>query len=197
MRCGPCVWADGEWTSLDPAVVEYDVTTGEFDVSGASAGVCRTTKRRSPTQQDGRRCRRREVCCAQIVRNAQATPALNVRASGIDRMRMEYFSDSLLDESVRKLLGALCRAEGRVSMNGKERQPAMVRGRECHDARLRWSDGEVKDRIDGSKGLERELGITATAYEEVELSPVVLRNLQAKEDDSRWRCWCRRAPLTR
>ena len=40
-----------------------------------------------------------KCACAQIVRNAQATPALNVRASVIDRMRMEHFSDSLLDKA--------------------------------------------------------------------------------------------------
>lgn len=45
-----------------------------------------------------------KCACAQLVRNAQATPALNVRANGIDRMHMEYFSESLLDESVRKML---------------------------------------------------------------------------------------------
>jgi hypothetical protein len=42
--------------------------------------------------------------CAMVVRNAQATPALNVRASAVDRMHMDYFSDSLLDSNVKKLL---------------------------------------------------------------------------------------------
>ncbi len=42
--------------------------------------------------------------CAQIVRNAQATPALNVRASQVDRMHMQYFSDTLLDSTVQTLL---------------------------------------------------------------------------------------------
>jgi hypothetical protein len=45
-----------------------------------------------------------KVACAQIVRNAQATPALNVRAESLDRMRLEYFSDSLVDRTVRALL---------------------------------------------------------------------------------------------
>lgn len=45
-----------------------------------------------------------KCACAQIARNAQATPALNVKANGLDRMRMEYFNDSLLDEGVCKLL---------------------------------------------------------------------------------------------
>ena len=45
-----------------------------------------------------------KVACAQIVRNAQATPALTVRTSSIDSMRMEYFSGSLLDADVQRML---------------------------------------------------------------------------------------------
>lgn len=45
-----------------------------------------------------------KVACAQLVKNAQATPALNVRAGYMDRIRLQYFSDTLLDESVRALL---------------------------------------------------------------------------------------------
>lgn len=45
-----------------------------------------------------------KVACAQIVRNAQATPALNVRRQSIDSMQMEYFSGSLLDADVLRLL---------------------------------------------------------------------------------------------
>ena len=45
-----------------------------------------------------------KVACAQIVRNAQATPGLNVKSSRLDTMQMEYFSSSLIDEQVRSLL---------------------------------------------------------------------------------------------
>ena len=45
-----------------------------------------------------------KVACAQIVKNAQATPALNVQKERLDRMYMEYFSDTLLDQVVRSLL---------------------------------------------------------------------------------------------
>jgi hypothetical protein len=38
------------------------------------------------------------------VRNAQATPALNVRAGNLDRMHLEYFADTLIDQNVRALL---------------------------------------------------------------------------------------------
>jgi len=46
-----------------------------------------------------------KVACAQLVRNAQATPALNVKRNVFpDRMQLMYFSDSLLDETVQALL---------------------------------------------------------------------------------------------
>jgi hypothetical protein len=46
-----------------------------------------------------------KVACAQLVKNAQATPALNVKRNVFpDRMQLMYFSDSLLDETVKALL---------------------------------------------------------------------------------------------
>ncbi len=45
-----------------------------------------------------------KFACAQIVRNAQANPALNVKAGTLNAMRLEYFSDSLLDTTVQTML---------------------------------------------------------------------------------------------
>jgi len=45
-----------------------------------------------------------KVACAQIVKNAQATPALNVSMSKLDTMQMEYFAGTLIDDGVRSLL---------------------------------------------------------------------------------------------
>ena len=45
-----------------------------------------------------------KFACAQIVRNAQATPALNVKTGKVDVMRMDYFSDSLIDQNVQAML---------------------------------------------------------------------------------------------
>ena len=42
--------------------------------------------------------------CAQIVRNAQAKPALNASMSKMDTMQMKYFSSSLIDETVQAWL---------------------------------------------------------------------------------------------
>ncbi len=45
-----------------------------------------------------------KVACGQVVRNLQATPALNVRAGTLDRIHLEYFADTLMDQSVRAML---------------------------------------------------------------------------------------------
>ena len=45
-----------------------------------------------------------KTACAQIVKNAQATPGLNVKRSRVDTMQMEYFSGSLMDAQVLMLL---------------------------------------------------------------------------------------------
>ena len=94
----------GLWNTVPAENVDYDSRTGEIDLPVHPLGlsyheveVTYTAGVESTT--GGLKC-----ACAQIVRNAEATPALNVRTSGIDRMQMSYFSDSLLDESVRKLL---------------------------------------------------------------------------------------------
>jgi hypothetical protein len=42
--------------------------------------------------------------CAKLVKNALATPALNVSKQRIDRMYLEYFADSLVDADVKRLL---------------------------------------------------------------------------------------------
>jgi hypothetical protein len=45
-----------------------------------------------------------KVACAQIVRNAQTTPGLNVKSSKLDTLETQYFSDSLIDSQVQALL---------------------------------------------------------------------------------------------
>jgi len=45
-----------------------------------------------------------KFACAQIVRNAQATPALNVKANTLNSMHLEYFADTLVDSTVQTML---------------------------------------------------------------------------------------------
>ncbi|MGA9644118.1 MAG: hypothetical protein WBQ72_22165 [Terriglobales bacterium] len=45
-----------------------------------------------------------KVACAQIAKNAQATPGLNVKKGVMNNMQLWYFADTLLDDTVRELL---------------------------------------------------------------------------------------------
>lgn len=42
--------------------------------------------------------------CALIVKNALATPGLNVKSSKMDTMQIQYFSNSLVDAAVQAML---------------------------------------------------------------------------------------------
>ncbi len=57
-----------------------------------------------------------KFACAQIVRNAQSTPALNVKAVSLIEWCMQYFSDTLLDQTVSFDAGAVRGAEGWLNM---------------------------------------------------------------------------------
>ena len=45
-----------------------------------------------------------QVACVQIIKNAQATPAVNVKKGVVDKMQLWYFADTLVDDTVRELL---------------------------------------------------------------------------------------------
>lgn len=45
-----------------------------------------------------------KTACAQIVKNAGATPAINVKRQVVDALQMEYFGSSLLDDEVKRML---------------------------------------------------------------------------------------------
>lgn len=101
------VWAfslPGQWVNIDVGSVDVDPRTGELTLPWSVLGlpyneVSITYTAGLASIGDDVRC-----ACAQIVRNAQATPALNVSKSRIDTMQMQYFSSSLLDETVQKWL---------------------------------------------------------------------------------------------
>ena len=89
---------------LDPSQIDYRAETGELTFSPNPLGLSFNEVEVTYTAGFVDVPEPVKSACAQIVRNAQATPALNVRAGALDRMQMEYFSDSLLDASVRTLL---------------------------------------------------------------------------------------------
>ena len=94
----------GTWTALDAAALDVDAQTGELALPQHPLGLAFNEVEVTYTAGFAQVPDAVKFACAQIARNAQATPALNVRASGIERMQMEYFADSLLDQSVRELL---------------------------------------------------------------------------------------------
>ena len=94
----------GTWSTLDPAAIDYEASTGELTLPMNPLGL--TYNEVEVTYNSGVDTIPDAVkfACAQIVRNAQATPALNVRAGDLNRMHLEYFEDTLVDSTVRALL---------------------------------------------------------------------------------------------
>ena len=94
----------GQWIAIDPATVDYDSATGELTFPMNLFGM--TFNEISVTYTAGQHTIGDDVksACAQIVRNAQATPSLNTSMSKIDTMQMQYFSSSLLDDTVKQWL---------------------------------------------------------------------------------------------
>jgi hypothetical protein len=94
----------GAWTAIDPTSLDFDKQTGEItlpiNVLGLPYAEAEFTYRAGFSAIPDAI----KIACASITQNALATPALNVRASSIERMHMEYFADSLLTPDIRKLL---------------------------------------------------------------------------------------------
>ena len=94
----------GTWSAIDPTTVDFDPVTGELTLPWNVLGlpyneVMVTYTAGLATITDDVLC-----ACAQIVKNAQAQPALNVSLSKLDTMQMRYFSSSLLDATVQAWL---------------------------------------------------------------------------------------------
>ena len=94
----------GSWTTIDPSTIDIWTDSGELTFPVNALGlffnevdvVYNAGLATIPANV--------KVACAQIVKNAQVTPALNVKSGKIDRMRLDYFGDTLVDETVRSLL---------------------------------------------------------------------------------------------
>ena len=90
----------GEWTTIDPTTVDFAEDTGELTLPWNLLGL--PYNEVMVTYTAGLAVIGDDVksACAQIVRNAQAQPALNASMTKMDTMQMRYFSSSLLDETV-------------------------------------------------------------------------------------------------
>jgi hypothetical protein len=94
----------GVWSAIDSLDIDVYAATGELSLPLNTLGLGFSEIEVTYTAgfdlfPDGVK-----TACAQIVRNAQATPALNVSDGRLDRMRLRYFSGSLLDQTSRSLL---------------------------------------------------------------------------------------------
>ncbi len=92
------------WIELNAADIDLDVNTGELTLPINALGLGFSELEIAYTAGVEPIPDAIKTACAQVVRNAQATPALNVRAGRVDRMHLEYFSDRLVDETVQSLL---------------------------------------------------------------------------------------------
>jgi hypothetical protein len=94
----------GQWTAIDPNTVDVDAATGEVTLAPNVLGL--PYNEISVTYTAGLAAIGDDVksACAQLVRNAQSTPALNASKARIDTMQMQYFSSSLVDDTVKAWL---------------------------------------------------------------------------------------------
>ena len=94
----------GLWNDLNPADLDVCSDSGEVSLPVNALGLVFSEIEVVYTAGLTTLPGPLKVACAQIVRNAQATPALNVRSGRLDQMYLDYFSDSLLDDTVKELL---------------------------------------------------------------------------------------------
>lgn len=94
----------GQWVDVDPTTLYVSLPTGEFRFPWNVMGMRYTEAEVTYTGGLTTVPTAVQVACAQIVRNAQATPGLNVKSSKMDTLQTQYFSDSLIDSQVQALL---------------------------------------------------------------------------------------------
>ncbi len=94
----------GQWTAIDATTVDFDPNTGELTLPWNVLGLPYNEVMVTYTAGLAAIGDDIKSACAQIVRNAQSTPALNASKTRIDTMQMQYFSSSLIDETVQAWL---------------------------------------------------------------------------------------------
>jgi len=94
----------GQWAAMDATLVDFDPATGELTLPWNVLGLPYNEVQVTYTAGLATIGDDVKSACAQIVRNAQATPALNASMSRIDTMQVKYFSSSLIDKTVQEWL---------------------------------------------------------------------------------------------
>jgi hypothetical protein len=94
----------GSWSTLDLSSIDVNLATGEVTFAMNILGLAYNEVEITYTAGFATIPPALKAACAQIVRNAQVTPALNVKGSKMDTLQMQYFSGSLIDDNVQRLL---------------------------------------------------------------------------------------------
>ncbi len=93
----------GAWSDVDPARIA-GYANGEIELAGHVLGLGYDEAEVSYTAGFHEMPQAVKLAVAQIVRNAQATPGLNVRRQQVDAMELEYFAPGLLEDETKRLL---------------------------------------------------------------------------------------------
>jgi len=94
----------GTWVNVDVTQIDYCAETGEVSWLANPLGLQFQEIEITYTAGFDTIPDPVKFACAQIVRNAQATPALNVKANTVNSMHLEYFADTLVDSTVQTML---------------------------------------------------------------------------------------------
>lgn len=94
----------GTWTDITPSGIDVYADTGELTLPVNAIGLGFSELDVVYTAGYSVIPQAVKFACAQLVRNAQATPALNVRGGQLNQMQLQYFADTLLDQTVKTLL---------------------------------------------------------------------------------------------
>ena len=94
----------GAWTQADPNSIDFACDTGELTLPYNILGLPYSEVEVTYTAGCATVPVAVKIACAQLVKNAQSTPGLNVKSSKMDTMQVQYFSNSLVDAAVQAML---------------------------------------------------------------------------------------------
>lgn len=94
----------GAWTTVDPTTVDFVAETGELIFPLSVLGLPYNEVEVTYTAGLDPLPAAIQCACAQIVKNAQSTPGLNVKSSKVDTLQLQYFSGALVDATVQSML---------------------------------------------------------------------------------------------
>ena len=94
----------GTWSTLDVNSIDFDAQTGELTLPLLPLALPYDEVEITYNAGFSAIPEPLKHACAQIVRNAQATPALNVKRQSMSKAHLDYFAPTLIDDSVRELL---------------------------------------------------------------------------------------------